>query len=287
MKIRIPTRKSKLALAQARLVADEIIKNFPNAQVELVKISTTGDLILHKPLTAIGGKGVFVSEIERALLDGQIDLAVHSAKDLPLRLEKGLGISSVLKRGNYRDILITQKSEQIKNEPDFVVGTGSLRRRLSLKKLYPNVSFGDIRGNVDTRLEKLSRGEYDAIVLAAAGLERLGLDSNEKFDYTYFDYTEFLPAPCQGIIAVESRENDFAAEVARKINDKNTFLCFETEREVLRLLDADCGMPVGAFSFVEDGQISLSVSKDGVKNIVGSAEILNRFELVKGLVSQL
>jgi hydroxymethylbilane synthase len=221
------------------------------------------------------------------LLDGQIDLAVHIAKDLPLRLEKGLGISSVLKRGNYRDVLITQKSEQIKNEPDFVVGTGSLRRRLNLKKLYPNVSFGDIRGNVDTRLEKLSRGEYDAIVLAAAGLERLGLDSNEKFDYTYFDYTEFLPAPCQGIIAIESRENDFAAEVARTINDKNTFLCFETEREVLRLLDADCGMPVGAFSFVEDGQISLSVSKDGVKNIVGSAEISNRFELVKGLVSQL
>jgi hydroxymethylbilane synthase len=287
MKIRIGTRKSKLALAQASLVADEIIKNFPNAQVELVKISTTGDLILNKPLTAIGGKGVFVSEIERALLDGQIDLAVHSAKDLPLRLEKGLGISSVLKRGNYRDVLITKKSQQIKNEPDFVVGTGSLRRRLSLKKLYPNVSFGDIRGNVDTRLEKLSRGEYDAIVLAAAGLERLGLNSNEKFDYTYFDYTEFLPAPCQGIIAIESRENDFAAEVARTINDKNTFLCFETEREVLRLLDADCGMPVGAFSFVEDGQISLSVSKDGVKNIVGSAEISNRFELVKGLVSQL
>ncbi len=283
MKIRIGTRKSKLALVQTQMVENKLCDMFPDTEIELVHITTKGDRIIDKPLTAIGGKGVFVSEIEKMLQNGYIDIAVHSAKDLPVSLAEGLEISGVMRRGNYRDVLVTKKSCPIKNEPDFVVGTGSLRRRLNLEKIYSDVSFENVRGNVDTRLKKLETGEYDGIVLAAAGLERLGYTSEDKFDFTYFDYTKFLPAPCQGIIAVESRQNDPVASVVGKINDENTFVSFETERYVLRLLNADCGMPLGCYSFVENDRISIAMSKDGNNTVFGTAQISSRFELAKEL----
>jgi hydroxymethylbilane synthase len=287
MKIKIGTRKSKLALAQTQMVADKIMAEFPSCDIEIVGISTKGDKILDKPLATIGGKGVFVSEIERALQNKLIDIAVHSAKDLPLSLADGLEISGVLQRGNYRDMLITKKSYPIKNSPDFIVGTGSERRRMNFKKLYPDVSFENIRGNVDTRFEKLSRGKFDGIILAGAGLERLGLTDDIRFNYTAFDYTEFLPAPCQGIIAIESRKNDFITEIINAINDSITYLSFETERHLLSLLNADCTAPIGAYSFVENGEISLSVSKDGSKTVFGTDESANRFELAERLVLKL
>lgn len=287
MNIKIGTRKSKLALTQTQMVADRIKEEFPEAEIEIVHISTTGDKILDKPLTSIGGKGVFVSEIEKALQSKYIDIAVHSAKDLPVCLADGLEISGVLKRGNYRDVLVTKKGTAIKNSGDFTVGTGSLRRRLNLKKIYSEICFNDIRGNVDTRLNKLEKGEYDAIILASAGLERLGLNTDERFDFEYFDYTEFLPAPCQGIIAIESRQNDFVTPVINQINDNNTFLSFETEKHILKLLNADCGMPLGAYSFVENEKISLVLSKDSDNAVFGVDNISNRFELVKELISKL
>lgn len=287
MKIKIGTRKSKLALAQTQMVAGRISEIFPETEIQIINISTTGDKILNKPLAAIGGKGVFVSEIENALINGDIDIAVHSAKDLPLCLANGLEVSGVLKRGNYRDVLVTKSGVSIDNQSDFIIGTGSLRRRLNFKKLYPNVSFKDIRGNVDTRLKKLESGEYDGIILAAAGLERLGYDSDNRFKLKYFDYKDFLPAPCQGIIAVESRINDFVTPVINEINDINTFYSFETERYILKLLNADCGMPLGAYSFIKDDKITVAISNNEDSYVFGADTIPNRFRLAKELVSKL
>lgn len=281
MKIRIGTRKSRLALAQTDIVIDSLKKAYPDIQTEIVHISTSGDKITDIPLSAIGGKGVFVSEIEKSLLENKTDIAVHSAKDLPLNLAEGLEISGVLKRGDYRDCIVLRKGENISNSPDFKVGTGSKRRILNMQKKYPDVAFKNIRGNVDTRLEKLKSGEYDALILAVAGLERLGLSENIHS----FDYNEFLPSACQGIIAIESRK-DFS-EIIRNINDIQTFMQFETERYVLELLNADCTTAIGAYSEINGNKITLTVSADFKKILSGTADISERFELAERLVNRL
>lgn len=287
MKIKIGTRKSKLAMAQTNMVIKALKTNFPEIQTEIVPIVTTGDKILDKPLIQIGGKGVFVSEIEQALISGKIDIAVHSAKDLPIYLENGLEISGVLKRGDYRDVLVMLSGREITNTSDFVVGTGSVRRIKNMHSLYSKVQFKDIRGNIDTRLKKLQNGDYDAVILAAAGLKRLGLFENPEYNIKAFDYNDFLPPACQGIISVESRKNDFVTPFINAINDKETFLSFETEQSVLRLLNADCTMPIGAYSYIENGKISLTVSKDSIRKVSGISDIENRFELAKELISKL
>lgn len=287
MKIKIGTRKSKLAMAQTNMVIQALKTNFPEIQTEIVPIVTTGDKILDKSLIQIGGKGVFVSEIEQALISGKIDIAVHSAKDLPIYLENGLEISGVLKRGDYRDVLVMLSGREITNTSDFVVGTGSVRRIKNMHSLYSKVQFKDIRGNIDTRLKKLQNGDYDAVILAAAGLKRLGLFENPEYNIKAFDYNDFLPPACQGIISVESRKNDFVTPFINAINDKETFLSFETEQSVLRLLNADCTMPIGAYSYIENGKISLTVSKDSIRKVSGISDIENRFELAKELISKL
>lgn len=286
MKIKIGTRKSRLAVAQTNMFIERLTSFFPDAEPEIIYISTKGDKIIDKPLSQIGGKGIFVSEIELALQCGNIDVAVHSAKDLPVLLGENLEISGVLPRGNYRDVIVTQKGTQITDIKDFTVGTGSLRRRLNMKKIYNKVTFKDIRGNVDTRLSKLENGEYDAVILAASGLERLEIKT-ENYSITAFDYMDFLPAPCQGIIALESRKNDFITPVIQKINDINTFKAFETERCVIRTLNADCSMPVGAYSELCGGKITLTVSKDMNKILSGTADISHNLELAKELVLKL
>lgn len=283
MNIKIGTRKSKLALAQTNMVVNEIKKYFPSINIEVVHFTTKGDKVLNKPLINIGGKGVFVTEIEDALLNKEIDLAVHSAKDLPLKLQDNLTISSVLKRGNYRDTLVTVKGKEIDFSKETVIGTGSNRRKLAFKNLYPNATFKDIRGNVDTRLNKLYNGEYDGIILAMAGLERLDLLSDSRFTFTPFDYKEFVPAPCQGIIAIESRNNDLT-EILSKINHKDTFYSFQTERHILNILNADCGMPLGAYSFVENNKINVVYTSDSKKIITKSDLIENRFNLAESVV---
>lgn len=286
MKIKIGTRKSRLAVAQTNMFIETLISSFPDAEPEIVYISTKGDKIIDKPLSQIGGKGIFVSEIESALQCGIIDIAVHSAKDLPAVLGENLEISGVLPRGNYRDAIVMKKSARISNLQDFIIGTGSLRRRLNIRKLYNKVSFKDIRGNVDTRLLKLENGEYDAVILAAAGLERLGIET-EKYNIVSFDYKDFLPAPCQGIIALESRKNDFITPMIKKINDTETYISFETERCVIKTLNADCSMPVGAYSEICNGKITLTVSKDIDKILSGTNDIFRHFELAKELVLKL
>lgn len=283
MNIKIGTRKSKLALAQTNMVVNEIKKYFPSINIEVVHFTTKGDKVLNKPLINIGGKGVFVTEIEDALLNKEIDLAVHSAKDLPLKLQDNLTISSVLKRGNYRDTLVTVKGKEIDFSREIIIGTGSNRRKLAFKNLYPNATFKDIRGNVDTRLNKLYNGEYDGIILAMAGLERLDLLSDSRFTFTPFDYKEFVPAPCQGIIAIESRNNDLT-EILSKINHKDTFYSFQTERHILNILNADCGMPLGAYSFVENNKINVVYTSDSKEIITKSDLIENRFNLAESVV---
>ena len=284
MKIKIGTRKSKLAVAQTDMAAEKIRKAFPNIEIEIVHISTKGDLVLDKPIADIGGRGVFVSEIEKALLDKTIDIAVHSAKDLPVKLADGLEISGVLERGNYRDVLAVKKGVTINKTDSCKIGTGSIRRRINFKNIYPNAEFENIRGNVDTRLEKLYNAEYDGIILAAAGLERLGLINSEKFDFIPFDYKEFLPAPCQGIIAVEGRKKDFTENIINEISDKNTLYSFETERLVSRKLNADCGMPLGVYSFVKDSKITIVISKDGINRVEKTEDFKNRLSLAEELI---
>lgn len=283
MNIKIGTRKSKLALAQTNMVVNEIKKYFPSINIEVVHFTTKGDKVLNKPLINIGGKGVFVTEIEDALLNKEIDLAVHSAKDLPLKLQDNLTISAVLKRGNYRDTLVTVKGKEIDFSREIIIGTGSNRRKLAFKNLYPNAAFKDIRGNVDTRLNKLYNGEYDGIILAMAGLERLDLLSDSRFTFTPFDYKEFVPAPCQGIIAIESRNNDLT-EILSKINHQETFYSFQTERHILNILNADCGMPLGAYSFVENNKINVVYTSDSKEIITKSDLIENRFNLAESVV---
>lgn len=286
MKIRIGTRKSLLAVAQTELLIKRLNAGYPDIETEIVHITTTGDKITDRSLSKIGGKGVFVSEIENALQSGEIDIAVHSAKDLPVCLGEGLEIAGVLERGNYRDVLVTLCGKNT-DSGKFTVGTGSLRRRIDLKRLYPNAVFEDIRGNVDTRLNKLRNGEYDGIVLAAAGLERLGLMGLPEFSFRQFEYTDFLPAACQGIIAAECCNNSAVSSVMKKITHTDTLYCFETERRVLELLGADCTMPVGAFAKITGDIIQLTISKDSKKILSGESALSQRFELAERLVNEL
>lgn len=285
MTIKIGTRKSRLALAQTEMLIKTLKNHFPNVKIVTVYISTTGDKTLDKPLAALGGKGVFIKELEMSLLSGETDVAVHSAKDLPTKIADGLEISAVLPRGSYGDAFVTRNNFEIKD--GFVIGTGSLRRKLFAEKIYPNAKFKDIRGNVDTRLKKLLNGEYDALVLAKAGLERLDLYNGEDYTVTPFDADEFLPAPCQGIVAIESRKNSEVSKMLAEISDKNTMLSFETERQVLHSLNADCSTPVGAISKVENDKITLFLSADCKKTVSGTDEISNRIKLVKRLVSEI
>ena len=285
MTIKIGTRKSRLALAQTEMLIKTLKNRFPNIEIKTVYISTTGDKTLDKPLAALGGKGVFIKELEMSLLSGETDVAVHSAKDLPTKIADGLEISAVLPRGSYDDVFVTRNDFEIKD--GFVIGTGSLRRKLFAEKIFPNAKFKDIRGNVDTRLKKLLNGEYDALVLAKAGLERLDLCNGEDYTVTPFDTDEFLPAPCQGIVAIESRKNSEVSKMLAEISDKNTMLSFETERQVLHSLNADCSTPVGAISKVENDRITLSLSADCKKTVSGTDEISNRIKLAKRLVSEI
>lgn len=255
-KIKIGTRGSKLALAQAKIV-EELLKNsFPDVGVEIVVIKTQGDKILDKPLTEIGDKGLFVNEFESALLSGEIDIAVHSAKDLPSDLRSGLEVVCTPPRADERDMLVVRKN----SEKVLVVGTSSPRREFYIKKYFPEAEVKMIRGNIDTRLSKLANGEYDAIVLAKAGLDRLGIefDNNDIFEFRAFDADKFVPAACQGIIAVEARNDfEFKHEMS-KINDDRTYRQYKIEREALKYLQVSCSEINGVYSkFLDDNTIEI------------------------------
>lgn len=270
MKIRIATRKSQLALAQTAMVISAIREKFPEVEAEIVRVVTKGDKILDQPLDVIGGKGVFIAEVEQALLRGEADLAVHSAKDLPLRVAAGTTIGAVLKRGDLRDVLVTRKGYTLPAGPN--IGTGSLRRRAQCRRLLPDAVFTDLRGNVDTRLNKLYAGQYDGIILAAAGIVRLGLDTDARFDFRCFSADEFVPAPCQGIIAIQSRVNEYV-EILSAIDDRETHICFQTERHILQLEDSGCTSPLGAYAVIDNGTLRVVADRTGQRRGIAVGDV--------------
>ncbi len=252
-RIRIGTRKSKLALWQANYVKEAIEKRY-GIEVELVKITTTGDKILDSPLAKIGGKGLFVKEIEEALLRGDIDLAVHSLKDMPVILPKGLKIGAVTKREDPYDVFISRNGKGLKEiEGGSTVGTSSLRRGVQIKRLRRDLDVKVLRGNVDTRIKKLDEGLYDAIILAMAGVKRMGyLDRvTEVLDY-------LIPAVGQGSLAIEIREGDREMEeIIGFLNDEKSMISALCERAFLRELEGGCQVPMGAHCVIEDGKVRI------------------------------
>jgi hydroxymethylbilane synthase len=254
---RIGTRGSKLALWQANFISNLISEKYPELHTEIQIIKTTGDTMLSSPLSEIGGKGVFVKEIEEGLLSQEIDIAVHSMKDVPTVLPEGLCIGAVAKRHDPRDVLISKDGLTLSELPDGArVGTGSLRRASQLLHNRPGLKIVSIRGNVDTRIRKLNEsGEYDAIVLAMAGLERMGLGE----EVTEIIAPEImLPAPGQGIIAIECREDDMETmDVLKAINHNETELQAISERAFLLRLGGDCNVPVGCYALLSRDSINL------------------------------
>lgn len=257
MTIRIGTRGSSLAVRQAEIVAELLQRNNRNCFVELVIIKTTGDKILDKTLDKIGGKGVFVKEIEQALLLEKIDIAVHSMKDMPAELPEGLMIGAVTKRENPMDAFVSTSGQSIyKLPPNAKIGTGSLRRKQQLLGVRSDIEILPIRGNINTRLKKMEE-ELDGIVLAAAGLKRCGLE--EKICHL-FSLDEMVPAACQGILALEVRKKDkVIREMVQAVNDENTNICQKAERAFLKTVGADCHAPVGAYAHIKENKVDMTV----------------------------
>ncbi len=242
--VKIGTRGSELALVQAKAVAEKIENTYENTKAELVIVRTQGDKNQISPLDTFGGKAVFVDEFEKMLLDGKIDIAVHSAKDMPTSLPNGLEIGAVLNRADVRDVLVYKKAtKEIKT-----IGTSSKRRTAQILALYKNSTCSPLRGNVPTRVQKMKDGQYDAVILAKAGLDRLGIFGiDSELEYKILPIDSMVPAACQGIIAIENRQNDNdLKKILDKINDKETAVCLKHERQIMTLLDASCTQCVGA-----------------------------------------
>lgn len=265
--IRIGTRKSLLALVQTEIVKDALLRAFPETEIEIVKIDTKGDQLLDRSLTSFGGKGVFTVELEAELLSGAIDIAVHSAKDMPMEFPAGLGIGAVLSRADARDTFVSLDGTKLADlAPGSVVGTSSLRRELQIKEINPQVQIKLLRGNVQTRLRKLKEGQYDGIILAAAGIERLGYENEEEFHYEYLEPETFLPAAGQGILAVESRMDDAeTAEMLAAIHDEEAACLLAAERSFLKTIGGSCNAPAAAYCRKEGGRFLMDAMfvKDG------------------------
>jgi len=264
-KIVIGTRGSQLALWQANFIKSEIKGFFPELDVRLNIIKTTGDRITDRPLAQVGGKGLFVKEIENALLEKDIDLAVHSMKDMPGELPEGLTIGAIPKRENPFDVLITRDDTLLADfKPGTKVGTSSLRRASQIKHIRPDIQIVSIRGNLDTRIKKLKSGEYDAIVLAAAGLHRLG----QKDEISeYLDESIMTPAVGQGALCIETREIDPDIEpIMAKLDHFETRLCVTGERAFLKQIEGSCHIPVACFSKIVENEVIMTAvvaSEDG------------------------
>lgn len=242
-KIRVGSRESRLAVAQSRLVMDAIRKAHPEIELELVTMKTTGDLILDRPLDKVGGKGLFVKELDRALLEGRIDLSVHSLKDMPMEQPEGMPIVAYSKRADPRDVLVLPENAAAL-DPEKPIGCSSARRALQLKALLPGMRVESVRGNVQTRLAKLDGGQYAALILAGAGLGRLGLES--RISRT-FSPEEMLPAAGQGILAVQGRAGeDFS--FLDCVDDEDARCAALAERSFVRALNGGCSSPIAAYA---------------------------------------
>lgn len=255
-KLRLGTRGSSLALWQAETVAAELRQAIPGLDIDIEIIKTQGDKILDVALSKIGDKGLFTKEIEKELLAGHIDLAVHSMKDLPVELEAGLCIGAVLKREDPRDVLLSNKGYQLADLPEgAVLGTSSLRRVAQLKAYRPDFQMVDLRGNVETRIRKMKEQNLDGIILAWAGIKRLGF---EELVTDFLPESIVLPAVGQGAIAIEIRKDDRAtAERVALINHKPTFSEVEAERVFLQMLQGGCQVPIGSRAEVQGDRVQI------------------------------
>ena len=275
MKIVVGTRGSNLALVQTNWVVDQLKKANPDVEFEVKIIKTKGDLIKDLPLDKIGDKGLFVKEIEKSLLDKEIDMAVHSMKDMPSYLPKGLKFASSPKREDPRDVLIFKEGyKSIEDLPKGAkIGTGSKRRKYQLLKHRPDLEIVPIRGNIETRIKKIETENLDGVVLAASGLKRAGLEG--KIDY-YIPTDIMLPAPAQGILALEIRENDEETEnIINSIKDDTTKVQIDAERGFLIGVNGSCHIPMGAYCDIDGDKIKLTGlygDGDGKKIIIQSQE---------------
>ena len=272
--LRIATRRSKLALWQAEHVRDLLRRRHPGLEVELVTFTTRGDKILDAPLARVGGKGLFVKELEEALLDGRADLAVHSMKDVPVELPGGLEIGTILPREDPRDALVLPGGGGLDDLPEGArVGTSSLRRRCQLARLRPDLEILDLRGNVDTRLRRLDEGAFDAIVLAAAGLRRLGLEARIS---QALPPEQLMPAIAQGAIGIEHRSDDTATrDLLAPLGDPDTACRVGAERALNATLQGGCQVPIAGHAELGHGVIVL-------RGLVGRPD---GSEMVQGVIS--
>ena len=270
----IGTRQSLLAMWQSNYIAGRLREEYPGCEVTLKKIVTKGDRILDVPLAKIGGKGLFTKEIEQELLDGTIDLAVHSLKDMPTVLPEGLCLTAITERANAGDAFVSTKYNSIEELPaGSVLGTSSLRRRAQLLARRPDLKIVDLRGNVDTRLKKLDEGQMDAIILAAAGLTRLGHANRIK---EIIPQSYCLPAVGQGALAIECRTDNFKVrQMLDFLNDTATKQATDAERAFLGLLEGGCQVPIGVHAEVNEGRIAMEAviaSLDGSTVLRDTAE---------------
>ncbi len=265
----IGTRGSKLALWQAEHIAGRIRERFPAIEVTLKRIVTTGDKILDVPLAKIGGKGLFTKELENAMLSGEIDLAVHSLKDMPTELPEGLMLAAITTRADASDAFVSLRYKSLDELPQGAkVGTSSLRRRAQILKYRPDVLTIDLRGNLDTRIKKLENQEMDAIILAAAGLKRLGL---EQYITQILPNEICLPAVGQGALAIETRQDDpEVLSVLEFLNDNETIAAVTAERAYLREVQGGCQVPVGVYGKVSGNHLLLEAT---ILKIDGTREV--------------
>lgn len=254
----VATRPSLLAFTQTQQTVDLLKKMNPDSEFEILKISTHGDKVTDKPLTAFGGTGVFVKELENAILEGKADFAVHSLKDVPSEQPKELVLASFPTREDPRDVLLVKNGRNMSDlNENCIIGTGSPRRTVQIAKIKPTAVFTDLRGNIDTRIKKMEDGQYDAIVIAAAGLKRLG----KQIDANNFLSVELCtPAVGQGAIAIECRKDDEETlNLLRTINDIDTETAVLAERAYMKTIGGGCKFPLGAYATIENGKVQMSV----------------------------
>ncbi|MCK1977029.1 hydroxymethylbilane synthase [Jeotgalicoccus huakuii] len=265
-KLVVGSRRSGLAMTQSKQFIKKLQDKFPDLEIEIKEIVTKGDQIVDVQLSKVGGKGLFVKEIEAALENKEIDMAIHSLKDVPSELPEGFTIACVPEREDMRDAYLSNDKVTFKNlKPGSVVGTSSLRRGAQLKAMRDDITVNWVRGNIDTRIKKMENGEYDAILLAAAGLKRMGWSDDVVTEY--FEPEEFIPAIAQGALGIEVREDDHELiEMLKSVHSDEASLCTTAERTFLKRMDGSCQVPIGGYATVEDGELYLTgliMSEDG------------------------
>ena len=256
-KLVIASRESMLAMWQAEYIKGRLKTLYPDCEVEILGMTTRGDQILDRTLSKIGGKGLFIKELEQALQDGRADLAVHSIKDVPMELPEGFALAAIGERASPFDAFVSNQYARLEDMPEgAIVGTSSLRREAQLRAKFPHLTIQPLRGNVQTRLSKLDNGDYDAVILAAAGLQRLGLDGRIR---EILSPADSLPAAGQGALGIEiaARRTDLA-DILRPLNHEETAACVTAERALARALGGSCQVPLAAYCVMEDGLLTLN-----------------------------